>query len=487
MQGFLIKEGGSIKTWRKRWCVLKNGSIYYSKNPSSGELGIIHLKNVSSVVQSNRKKKNCFEVVTPERTYFMKAPSPEEMKSWIDTLNQMLSKMKNMGLEEFKKNKIKVGVEDFDLLNVIGKGSFGKVMQVRKKDTGRIYAMKVLNKKNILERKEMDHTRAEKNILQKLIHPFLVNLNYSFQTQDKLYFIMDYVNGGELFFHLQNDEKFNEDRVRFYCAEIVCGLEYLHNCGVLYRDLKPENILLTDDGHICMTDFGISKEGLLSDNDRTATFCGTPEYLAPEILKGEMYGKAVDWWSFGTLVYEMLSGLPPFYSQDVRTMYNNIINAKLVFTPQFSPESRDFISNLLERDPNKRLKDAKVVKCHPFFKGIDWEKCVRKEITPPFIPPVKGKNDTSQVDAGFLAETAKLSLDPNVHLTNSMQQNFEDFTFINESEHLQKSNNQSNSTTTKSSTTTTTTTKTPSRFIFNHPANNNNNNNSSRQIQQRKE
>eukprot|EP01133_Synstelium_polycarpum_P008377 gene8377-9846_t len=357
----------------------------------------------------------------------MKAPSIEEMNSWMEILTRTLEKMKLVTAKGGAPAKERVGVEDFDLLNVIGKGSFGKVLQVRKKDTGMIYAMKVLNKKNIVERKEIDHTRAEKNILQKLVHPFLINLNYSFQSDDKLYFIMDYINGGELFYHLQNEERFDETRVRFYCAEIVCGLE----------DLKPENILLTSDGHICLTDYGISKEGLLSDDDRTATFCGTPEYLAPEILKGESYGKAIDWWSFGTLVYEMLSGLPPFYSSDTRVMYNNIMNQKLVFTPQFSSEARDFITALLERDPNKRLKDTKLIKQHSFFKGIDWDKCVRKELTPPFIPQVKNKNDTSQVDIGFLSETVALSLDNN-KLSNSVQRNFEDFTFVNESQLFDK-------------------------------------------------
>jgi len=154
------------------------------------------------------------------------------------------------------------------------------VFLVQKKDASTIYAMKVLNKKAIIERQELEHTKAEKNILQKLVHPFLVNLHYAFQTDDKVVFVMDYVNGGELFFHLQRDRKFPEERVRFYIAEIVLGLEYLHANGVLYRDLKPENILLTDEGHICLTDFGISKEGLESDDARTATFCGTPEYLA---------------------------------------------------------------------------------------------------------------------------------------------------------------------------------------------------------------
>jgi RAC serine/threonine-protein kinase len=168
--------------------------------------------------------------------------------------------------------------------------------------------MKVLNKQTILDRNEVAHTQAEKSILMKLDCPFLVHLHFSFQTSDKLYFVMDYVNGGELFFHLQKEKTFDPNRVLFYSAEILLGLEYLHEQGVIYRDLKPENILLTSQGHICMTDFGISKEGLHCKDDRTATFCGTPEYLAPEILEGKGYGKAVDWWSFGTLIYEMMTG-----------------------------------------------------------------------------------------------------------------------------------------------------------------------------------
>ena len=172
-----------------------------------------------------------------------------------------------------------MNIESFETLALVGQGSFGVVFQVKKKDTGKIYAMKVLNKKNIIEKNETEHTKAERNILQKLNHPFLVNLYYSFQTPEKLYFVMDYVNGGELFFHLQKCRRFDEPRAIFYCAEICCGVGYLHENGVLYRDLKPENLLLTREGHICMTDFGIAKEGLYSENDRTSTFCGTPEYL----------------------------------------------------------------------------------------------------------------------------------------------------------------------------------------------------------------
>jgi len=245
---------------------------------------------------------------------------------------------------------------------------------------------------------------------------------------------MDYVNGGELFYHLQKDKKFTEDRVRFYCAEIVLGLEYLHNCGVLYRDLKPENILLTDDGHICMTDFGISKEGLLSDDDRTATFCGTPEYLAPEVLEGNGYGKAVDWWSFGTLMYEMLTGLPPFYSQDVQQMYSKIMTAKLNIPKSVSESAKNLLEAVLQRDPEKRLIDPAKIKEHPFFATIDWELLLQKEITPPFIPPVKGKEDISQVDPNFTSEEPTLSLIPDSNLSDAMQKNFDGFTYIAPSE-----------------------------------------------------
>jgi len=291
--------------------------------------------------------------------------------------------------------------------------------------------MKVLNKKSILEKQEVDHTRSEQNILHKLCHPFLVNLNFSFQTEDKLYFIMDYINGGELFFHLQNEKKFPEDRVKFYGAEIVCGLEYLHASGVLYRDLKPENLLLTSDGHICMTDFGISKEGLHSDNDRTATFCGTPEYLAPEVLEGKGYGKAVDWWSLGTLIYEMLTGLPPFYAEDVQQMYAKIMTAKLVIPANLSGEARSLIEELLVRAPDKRLSDPKRIKAHPFFRGLDWDKLARKEVTPPFLPPVKnGDLDTSQIDSTFTGEEPTLSHEDGSAISEAEQAKFSDFAYV---------------------------------------------------------
>jgi len=322
-------------------------------------------------------------------------------------------------------------LEEFELLKVIGKGSFGKVILVRKKEGGRVFAMKVLNKRTIVERNEVEHTKSEKSILMKLEFPFLVKLHYSFQTTDKLYFIMDYINGGELFFHLQKEKRFSEDRVRFYAAEIAAGLEYLHNAGVIYRDLKPENLLLTHEGHIVMTDFGLSKEGLHDRDDRTGTFCGTPEYLAPEVLEGKGYGKAVDWWSFGTLMYEMMTGLPPFYCEDVQQMYTKIMTADLEMPDSVSPQARDLLSKLLDRNPDTRLQEPAQIKKHPFFASLDFEKLVSKQIKPPFIPEVQSEDDTRNIDSMFTEEPVSGDEEePAGNPEGNGQQSFEGFTYI---------------------------------------------------------
>jgi len=222
--------------------------------------------------------------------------------------------------------------------------------------------------------------------------------------------ILDYVNGGELFFHLKKEGKFKEDRVKFYAAEITAALEHLHSFDIVYRDLKPENILLTNEGHICITDFGLSKE---ITKDGTQTFCGTPEYLAPEVLKGQGHGKPVDWWSLGTLVFEMLTGLPPFYSQNINIMYQKILNGELRFPDYVAPDAQSFLKGLLIRDPLKRLgtaKDGAELRAHPWFEDIDFGKLQKKEIKAPFIPDVAGFSDTSQIDPVFIREEAIDSL-----------------------------------------------------------------------------
>eukprot|EP01088_Endostelium_zonatum_P011330 TRINITY_DN25464_c0_g1_i1.p1 TRINITY_DN25464_c0_g1~~TRINITY_DN25464_c0_g1_i1.p1 ORF type:complete len:473 (-),score=75.91 TRINITY_DN25464_c0_g1_i1:108-1526(-) len=461
LEGWLTKRGGQIKTWKKRWCVLKDGSLHYYKSKGGELQGSFKVGSVSAVnIDNTKKKKFCFEVCTPERNYYLFADTESSMKEWITAIggknasaNPATVATKKTGSptmpspsardddsdsddSSFGPNKDgsglgpRVAEKDFTKIKVIGRGNFGKVFVVKKNDNGKIFAMKVLTKKSIIEKNELEHTKTERSILMRLDHPFLVHLYYSFQSSDKLYFIMDYVNGGELFFHLQKEKKFTPERVKFYCAEIVLGLEHLHKQGVVYRDLKPENILLTADGHICMTDFGISKEGLNAKDDKTATFCGTPEYLAPEVLEGKDYGKEVDWWSFGTLMFEMLTGLPPFYNEDVQTMYSQIINDTLNFPKTMAPDARSLLLGLLERDPKKRLSDPTKIRSHPYFESINWDDLYGKKVKPPFIPPVKSGADYSQFDTTFTSEEPTMTYVESSHLAPGDQSNFQGFTFV---------------------------------------------------------
>jgi len=331
-------------------------------------------------------------------------------------------------------NTEKVRLDDFELLKVLGRGSFGKVMQVKKKSNNKIYAMKILKKRAIIARNQVEHTKAERKILQALQHPFLMTLRYAFQSKEKLYFVLDYYQGGELFFHLKNKRRFSEDVARIYVGEIALALGHLHSLAVIYRDLKPENILLDDNGHVCLTDFGLSKD--VDPNDKAHTFCGTPEYLAPEIVTGAGHDKAVDWWSLGILLYELTVGIPPFYSQNVNEMYNKIQHGVLRFPPFLSEACKNLIVALLNRDPTKRLgskNDIDDVKAHPFFKDISWEKMLKKEIEVAYKPKVKGNDDSSNFDETFTKEPVVDSMVQTSKLQDSVSggetDSFKDFTF----------------------------------------------------------
>jgi len=322
----------------------------------------------------------------------------------------------------------KVRLEDFELLKVLGRGSFGKVMQVRKKTDGKVYAMKILKKRAIIARNQVEHTKAERKILESLQHPFLMTLRYAFQSKEKLYFVLDYFQGGELFFHLKNNRRFPEDVARIYVAEIGLALGHLHSLQVIYRDLKPENILLDDNGHVCLTDFGLSKD--VDPTDKAHTFCGTPEYLAPEIVTGAGHDKAVDWWSLGILLYELTVGIPPFYSQNVNEMYNKIQHGVLRFPPFLSENCKNLIVQLLNRDPKKRLgskDDVNDIKAHPFFKTLSWEKLMKKEIEVPYKPKTKSATDTNNFDQTFTSEPVVDSVVAPSTLSSTMAETTGDF------------------------------------------------------------
>lgn len=323
-------------------------------------------------------------------------------------------------------------LDDFHLMKVIGKGSFGKVVLARGKADQQVYAIKILDKKAIVKKGELEHVKSERNVLIATTHhPFLVTLHCSFQSPDKLYFVLNYVNGGELFYHLQRDKRFPETRARFYAGEIALALGHLHSVGIVYRDLKPENILIAADGHIILTDFGLCKEGITAV-DTTTTFCGTPEYLSPEVLRNEPHGFPVDWWSFGIVLYEMISGLPPFYSENRELMYERTLSEDLNFSLAFSAPAKEMIKLLLVRDPALRLgtgeDDVEAIKAQPFFAAIEWDALYRKEITPPWIPQVRSEEDTGYIDAEFLREPVTQA-GVAAKLPDSVNAQFSGFTF----------------------------------------------------------
>ncbi|EPQ29007.1 uncharacterized protein PFL1_03297 [Pseudozyma flocculosa PF-1] len=300
----------------------------------------------------------------------------------------------------------KLTPNDFEYLKLIGKGTFGRVFQVRKKDTRRIYAMKVLSKREIAQKKEVTHTMGERKILEKSLDcPFLVGLKFSFQSATELYFVTDYKSGGELFWHLQREGRFTEERARFYIAELVLALEHLHKYNIVYRDLKPENILLDATGHVALCDFGLSKPDL-GAGQLTNTFCGTTEYLAPEVLLDESgYSKLVDFWSLGVLLFEMCCGWSPFYAEDTQQMYRNICFGKIKFPRgAIGDDGKQFVKGLLNRNPKHRLgaqRDAQDLKEHPFFKDIDFDALSKKQLTPPFKPLVESDESVANFDPEF--------------------------------------------------------------------------------------
>lgn len=298
--------------------------------------------------------------------------------------------------------------EDFNLIKVIGRGSFGKVMLVTLKgDESKVYALKVLIKEAIIARNQVEHTIAEREILEMIDHPFLMKLYWAFQTEAKLYLVMDYLRGGELFFHLKNERRFSEARSQFYCAEIMMALGELHRKLIIYRDLKPENILLDNQGHVRLTDFGLSKR-FTQDGEQATTFCGTPEYLAPEVVMGLGHGKEVDWWSLGILLYEMIVGLPPFYSENQSIMYGLIQKAQLKCPAFVSTNTKELLGKLLVRNPEERLgagaEDEMAIRKHPYFANIDFDKLYKKEIVPEFQPKFNGLLDASNFDTEFTSE-----------------------------------------------------------------------------------
>ncbi|MCI4394777.1 hypothetical protein PGIGA_G00172540 [Pangasianodon gigas] len=330
----------------------------------------------------------------------------------------------------------RVGPDCFELLTVLGKGAYGKVFQVRKvqgSQTGKIFAMKVLKKAKIVcSAKDTAHTRAEREILETVRHPFIVDLWYAFQTGGKLYLILECLSGGELFMQLEKEGIFMEDTACFYLAEITSALGHLHSNGIIYRDLKPENIMLNHEGHIKLTDFGLCKESI-HDGSVTHTFCGTIEYMAPEILNRSGHNRAVDWWSLGALMYDMMTGSPPFSAENRKKTIEKILKCKLNLPPYLTPDARELIKKLLKKNPAQRLGSSKAdcadIQKQPFFRHINWDDLLNKRVEPPYRPSLHSDEDVSQFDSRFTKQTPVDSPDDTT-LSDSANHAFSGFTYV---------------------------------------------------------
>jgi serum/glucocorticoid-regulated kinase 2 len=285
---------------------------------------------------------------------------------------------------------IKQGIkfESFEILSLLGSGSFGKVCKVRLKQTNEIFAMKILNKDFLLKNRLLKFAITECNILKQSKSPFIIKLHYAFQTPENIYMVIDYCPGGDLSFQIQLN-LFEEEEAKFYIAELILAIEYLHNHNIIYRDLKPENILIASDGHIKLVDFGLARENV--KDDVVKSFCGSPNYLSPEMVKHQGATKVTDIYGIGAVLYELVSGTTPFYGNDLRTLYNNIANKKLMFPEFFSDTLKDLLKKLLEKNPKKRIRVIEDIKKHDFFKGIEWNELEFKRIVPP-LDLVKFKN-----------------------------------------------------------------------------------------------
>jgi len=327
----------------------------------------------------------------------------------------------------------RIGLDHFNFLAVLGKGNFGKVMLAETKSTKQLYAIKVLKKEFIIENDEVESTRSEKRVFliaNKERHPFLLNLHACFQTETRVYFVMEYISGGDLMLHIQRGQ-FGTKRAQFYAAEVCLALKYFHENGVIYRDLKLDNILLTLDGHIKIADYGLCKEEMWYGST-TSTFCGTPEFMAPEILLDKKYGRAVDWWAFGVLIYQMLLQQSPFRGEDEDEIYDAILADEPLYPIHMPRDSVSILQKLLTREPELRLgsgpTDAQEIMSHAFFRNINWDDIYHKRVAPPFVPTITSATDTSNFDTEFTSVTPVLTPVQSV-LSQAMQEEFRGFSY----------------------------------------------------------
>lgn len=414
---FLIKKGTS-KSWKKMTASISGGKFMIT-NPANEAVVDVPLGSATVTSGSEGSHKFVITVDDGKKKHLFAVKTKEEMDEWVASFGHRPAP--------------KLTIDDFDPLAVVGRGGFGKVQLYRHKESGKIYVIKKMSKAELAESDMLQRTILEKEVLLQIDHPFVVKAHFTFQNVTDVFIGMEYVPGGELYERLKQAVPMPVDTVRLYTAQLALAVGYLHSQGIIHRDLKPENVLFDRDGYIKITDFGLAKR--LDPSQGTKTFCGTPDYIAPEMIRGQSYGAQVDWWSIGCLAYEMLIGQPPFYDQDAMTVYRAAIKEDVKFPPQynFAPEVTDCLLQLLTKDPAKRLGangDLEEVKRHPFFAPINWADLEAKKIAMPWKPAIKSETDVSQYDAEFTTQSTDRTYHDPSQVTASVQEQFVGFSCV---------------------------------------------------------
>lgn len=388
-----LKRFKFLAFWPKRYCVLHGTDFRVYKDGLKTKLEFQFEIQPTTVIEIVDEVNNPRFKIRDDagKDHIFETPSTEMLMRWI------------LALRGCTLSNPQLKMSDFKVLKVIGRGFYGKVMLCEHILTNEIFAIKTIHKSRLIQSNKVTTVISERNILAKANHPFIVNLKFAFQTPSKFYLGLEYVPGGELFYHMQKMGSIRLDDCRIYIAEIALALDHLHSLGVIYRDLKPENVLLDAEGHIKLTDFGLSKN--LAHELHTSTFCGTTEYLAPEIVNRKDYSYAVDWWSLGILTYELLFATTPFAHQNRAMLFKNILEKEPQFPSRFNPDAVDFMEAMLTKDPRKRpgFEQLKTMK---FFEGLNWDDVLHKKVQPRFLPSNENPTDANNFDPEFTKEQA---------------------------------------------------------------------------------
>ena len=428
-EGWCKKQGGVVKNWKKRYFVLTAHELsYYEKEPPSKQLGVIDLSKASKVqYESDQKHGYVFIVSIPKRTYYIATETAQERDSWVTTLNQVISgKPANSPEQPTRSNTSTpspapaaktdtnpfsshphLSFNDFDVISVIGQGTFGKMRLVRLKGNPTLFALKSMRTRDLVENGTLDFIQNECQALTRIKSDFITKAYVTFTDDKHIYIVMDFLPGGELFKRIETEGPFDVERIRLYSAQIALGINDLHEKKIIHRDLKPENVLFDQNGNLQLADLGYSKA--TKPSGTTSTFCGTPMYMAPEMLFEGGYSFEVDWWALGIILFEMATGYPPFYDENTEKMYQAIVYTNPEVPSEVDPDCADLIFRLLEKEPKRRLANFQSFKQHRFFKSYNeekWNQIRNKQIKMPWKPDVNMERVLNNFDDAYTGQEA---------------------------------------------------------------------------------